>query len=94
MEPATEAKLAEIETRQEEVAGEMATAGSDQDKLRTLGRIYAELTEIVRGILRGGSCPTAESFYRLRSAGLVTGDSEHSPSIRCHLYARYLEQHL
>ena len=47
MEPATEAKLAEIETRQEEVAGEMATAGSDQDKLRTLGRIYAELTEIV-----------------------------------------------
>jgi len=47
MEPATEAKLADIEVRHEEVAGQMATAGSDQEKLRTLGRSYAELNEIV-----------------------------------------------
>ena len=47
MEPATESKLAQIEIRHEEVAAEMATAGSDQEKLRTLGRIYSELDEIV-----------------------------------------------
>ena len=51
----------------------------------------AELIEVVRGILAGRPCPTKESFYRLRSAGVIVGDSPeerdrganmpHSPSI-------------
>jgi class 3 adenylate cyclase len=53
-----------------------------------------ELTEIVRGILRGGDCPTHNSFYRLRGAGVVTGSSARDAAPRCQLYAAYLEQHL
>src|SRR5262249_39070334 len=51
-----------------------------------------ELTEIVRGVLRGGDCPTPNSFYRLRGAGVVAGSSARDAFPRCQLYARYLEQ--
>jgi hypothetical protein len=45
-------------------------------------------------MLRGKPCPTPESFYRLRSAGLMTGDSASDARPRCQLYATYLEKHL
>ena len=38
----------------------------------------AALTDVVRGLVRGQPCPSSESFYRLRSAGLVRGDSQGS----------------
>src|SRR5215510_2444046 len=43
-------RLAEIEARYEQVEAEMATpeVASDPDRLRELGRAYAELAEIVR----------------------------------------------
>jgi AAA-like domain len=65
-----------------------------------LRRLFASLTqdpslcEVVRGILRGEPCPNSESFYRLRSAGLVSGDSARDARPRCQLYATYLERHL
>jgi hypothetical protein len=52
------------------------------------------LTEVVRGILRGGPCATSESFYRLRSAGLMSGSSPSDVRPRCELYASYLKRHL
>jgi hypothetical protein len=52
------------------------------------------LCEVVRGILRGQPCPTQESFYRLRSAGLFTGASARDARPRCQLYATYLEKRL
>ncbi len=54
----------------------------------------AALSEIVRGILQGKPCPTQESFYRLRSAGLVAGDSAQEAKPRCQLYATYLRKRL
>jgi serine/threonine protein kinase len=54
----------------------------------------AALSEVVRGMLRGKPCPTPESFYRLRSAGLMTGDSASDARPRCQLYATYLEKRL
>lgn len=54
----------------------------------------SSLAGAVREVLRGGPCPTSESFYRLRSAGVLSGDSRNSPEIRCGLYERYLKQHL
>jgi hypothetical protein len=54
----------------------------------------AELGEVVRNVLRGQPCPDPESFYRLRSAGLMTGDSASDVRPRCQLYATYLEKHL
>ncbi|MCI0391250.1 MAG: AAA-like domain-containing protein [Acidobacteria bacterium] len=52
------------------------------------------LCEIVRDVLRGQPCPNAEGFYRLRSAGVLAGDSAQQVKPRCQLYAAYLERHL
>jgi hypothetical protein len=52
------------------------------------------LCEVIRGVLRGRPCPTQESFYRLRSAGVLTGDSARDARPRCQIYASYLERHL
>jgi hypothetical protein len=67
------------------------------DHLRRILVLLAKdpaLSEVVRGILRGQPCPTPESFYRLRSAGIITGNSHTDVRIRCQLYGSYLERHL
>jgi DNA-binding SARP family transcriptional activator len=53
-----------------------------------------ELREAVRQVLQGHPCPTVESFYRLRSAGVLTGESAREARLRCRLYAVYLKEHL
>jgi len=53
-----------------------------------------QLSEIVRNILRGKPCPDYDSFYRLRSAGILRGESKDQPQFRCQVYADYLKQHL
>jgi class 3 adenylate cyclase len=53
-----------------------------------------ELSEVVRTILRGKPMQSPTGFYRLRSAGLMVGDSARDVRPRCDLYARYLERHL
>jgi hypothetical protein len=53
-----------------------------------------ELTEVVRRVLQGQPCPTAESFYRLRTAGILIGESAEDARLRCRLYATYLQRHL
>jgi DNA-binding SARP family transcriptional activator len=58
-----------------------------------LGR-SPELCAVMRGVLQGQPCPTPESFYRLRSAGVIAGDSAADARPRCRLYAQYLGQHL
>src|SRR5262245_31675649 len=54
----------------------------------------AGLCDVVRKVLKGQPTVTTESFYRLRSAGLMAGDSERDVRPRCQLYATYLERHL
>jgi serine/threonine protein kinase len=53
-----------------------------------------QLYDIVRGILEGKPSATAESFYRLRSAGIVSGESAREMKPRCRLYENYLKRHL
>jgi hypothetical protein len=53
-----------------------------------------ELLEVVRGILKGAGCKSPESFYRLRSGGVMSGDSAADVKPRCQLYKRFLERHL
>jgi hypothetical protein len=43
---------------------------------------------------KGQSSVTTESFYRLRRAGLMAGDSERNVRLRCQLNATYLEKRL
>ena len=54
----------------------------------------AELTEAMRGVLSGDPCPGTASFYRLRSAGIVKGDTPREARIRCNIYTRYLKDRL
>jgi DNA-binding winged helix-turn-helix (wHTH) protein len=54
----------------------------------------AALTEVVRAVLRDQGSPTAESFYRLRSAGVLSGDAARLARPRCALYASFLARHL
>jgi len=54
----------------------------------------AKLTEVIRGMLHGQPCPDLESFYRLRSAGFLRGDSLEDARLRCEIYASYLKRHL
>ena len=52
------------------------------------------LCDEVRAILRGQAFSSADSFYRLRSAGLMVGETPQEIRPRCQLYATYLEKHL
>jgi AAA-like domain/TIR domain len=52
------------------------------------------LCEVVRGVLRGQPKASTESFLRLRSAGVLAGDSVDEMRMRCQLYASYLKRHL
>ncbi|HLV81387.1 MAG TPA: AAA-like domain-containing protein, partial [Chthonomonadaceae bacterium] len=53
-----------------------------------------DLCNVLRGALKGQACPTAESFYRLRSAGLLAGHSQLDARLRCQIYENYLRRHL
>ncbi len=65
-----------------------------------LRRILIALTQddallnAVTELLHGIPCSDTESFFRLRSAGLVSGGSPRQSCLRCRLYAIYLKPHL
>jgi hypothetical protein len=67
------------------------------DHLRRILVLLAQdamLTDVVRGVLRGEGCASAENFYRLRSAGVMAGESAREIRPRCMLYESYLKRHL
>lgn len=93
--------LHEMSTRKIDIAAFETEAGKDEgiyaDHLRRILVLLARdsaLTEVVREVLRRRPCPTPESFYRLRSAGVIVGDSQNNPRMRCMLYEDYLRRHL
>ena len=53
-----------------------------------------DLRDVVAGVLRGRPCPTSESFYRLRAAGVLAGASARHARPRCPLYETYLMRNL
>jgi serine/threonine protein kinase len=88
---AREIKLAALEAQADRDDGPFS------DHLRRLAVSLAQdraLSEVVRRVLKGSSSVGTDSFYRLRSAGLMAGDSERDVRLRCQLYATYLEKHL
>ena len=54
----------------------------------------AGLCDAVRGLLRGQPTASTEDFLRLRSAGVVSGESIEHMRMRCQVYASYLTRHL
>ncbi|MFT5524520.1 MAG: hypothetical protein ACI9HK_002475, partial [Pirellulaceae bacterium] len=67
------------------------------DHLRRMLVLLAEdkpLCESLRVVLRGGECPDSASFYRLRSSGILAGESAATARLRCPLYQSFLGRHL
>jgi hypothetical protein len=91
-------ELADGNVKFEEFAAQAARdEGIFGDHLRRMLVMLAkdpELMEIVRGMLQGKPCPDVASFYRLRSGGLMRGDSVADAQPRCAIYAGYLKRHL
>lgn len=52
-----------------------------------------KLAQAIKGVLAGSS-PDHESFFRLRSAGLLVGDSPATAQVRCGIYAKFFARHL
>lgn len=52
------------------------------------------LMEVVRNLLQGRAWLDHAAFYRLRSGGLLRGDSLEEARPRCEIYASYLRRHL
>ncbi len=52
------------------------------------------LLHAMQKVLQGQSCPDYDSFYRLRSAGILRGESKDKVSLRCQIYEHYLKKHL
>lgn len=93
--------LHEIATQNKSLAAFIDEADRDDgifgDHLRRILVLLAKdanLTEIMRGVLRGEGCPSPESFYRLRSSGVIVGSSQADAAPRCELYERFLKRHL
>jgi DNA-binding SARP family transcriptional activator len=93
--------LLEMATHGIDIAALEAHADRDEgifgDHLRRILVLLSKdlaLRDAVRGVLRGEPCPTAESFYRLRSAGVLAGETARDARLRCELYARYLSRYL
>lgn len=67
------------------------------DHLRRMAAALAQdqtMRQAMIAVIDGGACPTVESFYRLRSAGLIAGDSANEARPRSRLYAVYLKERL
>ena len=52
------------------------------------------LADSLRSLLGGSAEMPAEHFFRLRSAGILTGESRAEPQFRCAIYAAYLKRYL
>lgn len=73
---------------------EQGPFGDHLHRLRLTLQQSPELTEMMRKVLRNEPDDAIESFYRLRSAGLITGDIGSDARPRCRLYSAYLSRHL
>jgi hypothetical protein len=91
----------ELRTQHMSFGDFMAQADRDEgpfgDHLRRMLVLLArdsEMSDEMRNVLRGRNCSNKESFYRLRSAGVVSGDTERNVRLRCKLYQLYLSRYL
>jgi DNA-binding winged helix-turn-helix (wHTH) protein len=83
--------LAEVEAR---AALDEGVFGDHLRRLLTSLESNEALCDELRAFLRGEIGLTRTSFYHLRSAGVLVGDSPKEARLRCELYEIYLKKHL
>ncbi len=88
------AKKLNLADFREEAARDEGIFGDHLRRILVLLAKDPALTDALRAVLHGKPCPTPESFYRLRSAGVISGSSQQDARPRCQLYASYLGRHL
>ncbi|MBI1760302.1 MAG: AAA-like domain-containing protein [Acidobacteria bacterium] len=93
--------LHELATQPTDLTEFEALADRDEgpfgDHLRRILVLLAQdegLCNVVKAILSGLAVTDTRSFYRLRSAGVMTGETVQEMRPRCRLYAMYLMRHL
>jgi DNA-binding winged helix-turn-helix (wHTH) protein len=84
-------ELAEVEARASHDEG---VFGDHLRRLLTSLESNEALCDELRAFLRGEIGLTRTSFYHLRSAGVLVGDSPKEARLRCELYEIYLKKHL
>ncbi len=97
----TQRGLYELASRQLDIESFAASAAKDEgpygDHLRRILMCISQdavLSELVRSVLNGRCCSSIEGFYRLRSSGIMAGESARDMRPRCRLYSTYLRRHL
>jgi hypothetical protein len=50
--------------------------------------------EVMRAMIKNGTPPPIDYFYRLRGAGAISGNSPDEARPRCDLYKKFLGRHL
>lgn len=75
-----------IETLEENARRETGSLGEHLRRLRALLQTEPVLEHAMNSVLRDGTCPDRDSFYRLRSAGIIQGMSPSEARPRCGLY--------
>jgi AAA-like domain len=83
-----------IAALEDQAAREEGLFGDHLRRLLVLLAPDPALVDAVREVLQGRPCPDYTRFYRLRSAGILAGESPRQARPRCQLYATYLERHL
>jgi AAA domain-containing protein len=75
-----------LETIEAEAISETGPFGDHLRRLRAALERDPALEHAMNAVVRDGACPGRDSFYRLRSAGLIQGTSPSDPRPRCGLY--------
>jgi hypothetical protein len=83
-----------FESFEEHAARDEAFYGDHLRRILVLLVRDAQLTRVMGDVLKGLPCPDAESFDRLRSAGLLVGHTPEEARPRSRLYSVYLRRHL
>jgi hypothetical protein len=77
-----------LEVMETNAARESGPLGEHLRHVRQLLQRDPAIERAMNEVLRTGTCPGRDSFYRLRSAGLIQGLSPSAAHPRCGLYAR------
>ena len=77
---------ASLETLEADAGRETGSLGEHLRRLRAVLQREPALELAMKTVLRDGACPDRDSFYRLRSAGILQGASPSDACPRCGLY--------
>jgi hypothetical protein len=75
-----------FETLERDASREAGPLGEHLRRLRAVLQKEPALELAMTAVLRDGTCPDRDSFYRLRSAGIIHGASPSDARPRCGLY--------